>query len=214
MVVSSPLDSSTVMTPSLPTLSMASAMILPMDSSLLAEMAPTWAIISPLTSPAELLESPRSTASTALSMPFLIRMGLAPAATYFRPSPIDGLGQDGRGRRAVAGHVVGLRGDLLDQLGAHVLPGVLELDFLGDGHAVLGAVGRAEFLLQNDILPPRSERRLDQVAENVDALEQGLSCVFTGGDLLGHVSLLSSSATRPSPGSLLRARSRARRRRW
>jgi hypothetical protein len=36
------LPSSTVMTPSLPTLSMASAMILPMVSSLLAEIEPTW----------------------------------------------------------------------------------------------------------------------------------------------------------------------------
>ena len=85
MVVSSPLASSTVMTPSLPTLSMASAMILPMDSSLLAEMAPTWAIISPLTSRLNFLSSP-TTVSTALSMPFLRSIGLAPEVTYFMPS--------------------------------------------------------------------------------------------------------------------------------
>src|ERR1035437_8037549 len=47
--VSMVFDSSTVMTPSLPTFFMASAMILPMVSSLLAEMVPTWAIISPVT---------------------------------------------------------------------------------------------------------------------------------------------------------------------
>src|SRR3569832_937709 len=41
---SRPEPSSTVMTPSLPTLSIASAMILPMASSELAEMVPTWAI--------------------------------------------------------------------------------------------------------------------------------------------------------------------------
>src|SRR5919204_34206 len=41
---SSDLPSSTVITPSLPTLSMASAMILPMFGSALAEMAPTCAI--------------------------------------------------------------------------------------------------------------------------------------------------------------------------
>src|SRR5690349_23938824 len=39
-----PLPSSTVITPSLPTLSMASEMILPIASSALAEMAPTCAI--------------------------------------------------------------------------------------------------------------------------------------------------------------------------
>ena len=37
------------MTPSLPTFFIASAMMLPMVSSLLAEMVPTWAIISPVT---------------------------------------------------------------------------------------------------------------------------------------------------------------------
>ena len=37
------------MTPSLPTFSIASAMILPMVSSLLAAMVPTWAISVPLT---------------------------------------------------------------------------------------------------------------------------------------------------------------------
>src|SRR5258706_7295073 len=39
-----PLPSSTVITPSLPTLSIASEMILPIASSALAEIAPTWAI--------------------------------------------------------------------------------------------------------------------------------------------------------------------------
>ena len=43
------LASSTVITPSLPTLSMASAMILPIVASLFAEIVPTCAIMSPLT---------------------------------------------------------------------------------------------------------------------------------------------------------------------
>ncbi len=47
--VSSVFDSSTVITPSLPTFFMASAIMLPMVASLLAEMVPTWAIISPVT---------------------------------------------------------------------------------------------------------------------------------------------------------------------
>ncbi|MPM57556.1 hypothetical protein SDC9_104378 [bioreactor metagenome] len=50
----------------------------------------------------------------------------------------DGLSQEGGGGGAVAGHVVGLGGHFLHQLGAHVLEGVLELDLLGDGHAVVG----------------------------------------------------------------------------
>jgi hypothetical protein len=47
--VSMDLASSTVMTPSLPTFSIASAMILPIVSSLFAEIVPTCAIAVPLT---------------------------------------------------------------------------------------------------------------------------------------------------------------------
>ena len=47
--VSIVLASSTVITPSLPTLSIASAMMRPMVSSWLAEIVPTCAIIAPLT---------------------------------------------------------------------------------------------------------------------------------------------------------------------
>ena len=82
------LDSSTVMTPSLPTFSMASAIRVPISASLLAEMAATWAISSfSLMSLALFLMS--STAiSTAFSMPRLMSIGLMPAATHLRPSLI------------------------------------------------------------------------------------------------------------------------------
>src|SRR5437867_1965760 len=84
-VVSIVLDSSTVMTPSLPTFFMASAMMLPTCLSVLALMVPTCAIMSPFTSRESLLISPTAT-STALSMPRLRAIGLAPAATVRTPS--------------------------------------------------------------------------------------------------------------------------------
>ena len=80
-----PLASSTVITPSLPTLSIASAMIRPMASSWFAEMVPTWAIIGPVTG-LDIFLSSLVIASTALSMPRLSAMGLAPAVTFFAPS--------------------------------------------------------------------------------------------------------------------------------
>ena len=80
-----PLASSTVMTPSLPTFSIASAMMRPIASSWFAEMVPTWAIIDPLTG-LDILSSSAVIASTALSMPRLTAMGLAPAVTFFAPS--------------------------------------------------------------------------------------------------------------------------------
>jgi hypothetical protein len=69
----------------------------------------------------------------------------------------DRLGVDGGGGGAVAGDVRGLAGDLLDHLGAHVLVGVLELDFLGDGDAVLGD-GRAPKDFSRTTLRPRGPR--------------------------------------------------------
>ena len=86
-VVSRPLASSTVITPSLPTFSMASAMMLPMVSSPLEEMAPTWAIsVLPWVFVLSFFSS-STTAVTACSMPRLSAIGLWPAATRRIPSP-------------------------------------------------------------------------------------------------------------------------------
>src|SRR6266571_977048 len=79
-VVSIVLDSSTVMTPSLPTFFMASAMMPPICLSLLAEMVPTWAIMSPLTSLCSFWISATAT-STAFSMPRLRAVGPSPATS-------------------------------------------------------------------------------------------------------------------------------------
>src|ERR1700682_1462689 len=79
--------SSTVMTPSLPTLSMASAMRLPI-TSLWLEIAATWATSSwPLTGTESLLIS-STTASTAFSIPIFSCIGFAPAVTLRNPSLI------------------------------------------------------------------------------------------------------------------------------
>ena len=83
----------------------------------------------------------------------------------------DRLGQNRGGRGAVAGGVVGLRGDLAHHLRAHVLELVLELDLLGDGDAVLGDARRAERLVENDVAALGAQRHLDGVGENVDAAQ-------------------------------------------
>jgi hypothetical protein len=63
----------------------------------------------------------------------------------------EGVREDGGGRGAVAGDVVRLGRDFLEQLGSHVLVGIQELDFLGDRDAVLGDGGGAEFLVEQDV---------------------------------------------------------------
>ncbi|MNE14168.1 hypothetical protein D3C80_1070310 [compost metagenome] len=85
-VVSAVLASSTVMTPSLPTLAMARAISSPISASPLAEMVPTWAISELFETGLEMvLTSSRATA-TAWSMPRFRSIGFMPAATAFRPS--------------------------------------------------------------------------------------------------------------------------------
>ncbi len=85
-VVSIDLASSMVITPSLPTFSMASASSLPMASSPLALMVPTWAMsFWPLVA-LEAFLSASMIFSTARSMPRLSSIGLWPAATILAPS--------------------------------------------------------------------------------------------------------------------------------
>mmetsp|Transcript_6127 Transcript_6127/g.16989 ORF Transcript_6127/g.16989 Transcript_6127/m.16989 type:complete len:200 (-) Transcript_6127:367-966(-) len=78
--------SCTVITPSLPTFSIALAMSSPMATSPLAEMVPTWEISSGVLIIFARLFSWLMTWSTAALMPRLRSMGLRPAATDRRPS--------------------------------------------------------------------------------------------------------------------------------
>src|SRR5207244_4187807 len=81
----------------------------------------------------------------------------------------DGLREDGRGRRAVAGDVVRRRGDLADELRALVLEDVLDLDLTSDRDAVVGDGRRPELLVQDDIPTLGAKGDLDRVGEDVDA---------------------------------------------
>ncbi len=83
---SRPFASSTVITPSLPTFSIASAIFSPTTVSPLAEMMPTWAIsLVPATGLERALRS-STTLATARSMPRFRSIGFMPAATDFMPS--------------------------------------------------------------------------------------------------------------------------------
>ena len=132
------MPSSTVMTPSLPTFSIASAIILPISVSKFdGDGGDLLGLLLVRDLDAHLLELLDD-----------VLDGLVHAALHEHrvdagddgPEAlvVDRLGQDGGGGGAVAGDVGGLAGDLLDHLGAHVLVLVFELDLLGDGDAVLG----------------------------------------------------------------------------
>jgi len=98
----------------------------------------------------------------------------------------DGLGQNGCCGGAVAGDIGSLGGDFFHELRANVLQRVLELDFLGYGHAVLGDGGRAKLLLDYDVASLGAERRLDGVRERVHAAQDRLTGIFTVQNLLCH----------------------------
>ena len=74
----------------------------------------------------------------------------------------DRLAEHDRGGRAVAGDVVGLGRGFLEELRAHVLERIVELDVARDGHAVIGDGGRAELLVQHDVAALGAERHLEK----------------------------------------------------
>ena len=102
----------------------------------------------------------------------------------------DGLGQQRSGGGAVTHGVVGLGGDLLDQLGAHVLDVVLELDLLGDGNAVVGDHGSAEGALQGNIAALGAHGDGHGVGQGVDALGELGASVGVERDVLSHLMFL------------------------
>ncbi len=85
------------------------------------------------------------------------------------------LGQHGGGGGAVAGDVVGLLGDFLDQLGADALVRILEIDLLGDGNTIIGDGGSAIGLVQHHVATLGTQRDLDGVGELVEAREHSLT---------------------------------------
>ena len=99
----------------------------------------------------------------------------------------DRLGQHRRGRRAVAGDVLGLGRGFLEQLGAHVLEGVVELDVARDRDAVMGDGRGAVLLVQRDVAALGTERRADGIRERVDAALQVRAGFLVVGDELGHL---------------------------
>src|SRR6266511_3580499 len=183
-------DSSTVMTPSLPTLSIASAMVLPISASC-AEMAATEAISSLVSRSRAWSRMYSATASTARSMPRLSPSGLAPAATLRSPWRTtatvlaQALVHEGL-RNVAAGDVVGLGRDFLGELGPEVLVVVLELDLLGDRHTIVGDGGRAPLLVEHDVATLGAECHPHHIGELVDARLQRAPRLGVEQQLLWH----------------------------
>ena len=110
--VSSVVPSSTVITPSLPTFFMASAMVRPISASPLAEIVPICAISTFEVTFLAFFPSSATTASTARSMPRFKSIGIHAGGHRLGAVPGDRVGEHDRGGRAVAGLIGGFGGDL------------------------------------------------------------------------------------------------------
>ncbi len=97
------------------------------------------------------------------------------------------LSEHGRGRRAVTGDVVGLLGDLLDELRADLLVRVVELDLLGDRDTVVRDRGGAPLLLEHDVATAGAKRHLDGVGQDVQAALEATTGLLIESDDLCHV---------------------------
>ena len=82
----------------------------------------------------------------------------------------DSLSEQGCGGGAVTHGVVGLGGDLLHQLGTHVLDVVLELNLLGDGNAVVGDGRGTKRALQSNVATLGAHGDGNGVGQSVDTL--------------------------------------------
>ena len=109
-----------------------------------------------------------------------------------------GLCQNRCSRGAVAGDIVGLGCNLTDKLGSHILKRILQLDLLGDRHAVVGDHRTSIGLIQNHISSLRSDRDANGIRQFIYTYAKGLSCLISIFQFFCHFSIL-RFFTRPLP---------------
>ena len=118
-----------------------------------------------------------TTASTAMSMPRFRSIGFMPAATALAPSRTIAWAS------TVAVVVPSPARSLVLEATSRTICAPMfsnlsvELDFLGDGDAVLGDARRAERLVDDDVAALRAERHLHRVGEDVDAAQHAVAGV-------------------------------------
>jgi len=89
----------------------------------------------------------------------------------------DRLSQNGCSGSTVTSVIVGTGGNVFNQLRAHVFEAIFQLDFFGNGHAVLGDGRSAEALLDDHVTAFRAQGRFYCVSQDVYTGQH----FFTGG---------------------------------
>src|SRR6185437_8843978 len=165
---SRPLPSSTVITPSLPTLSIASEIVLPIDSSAFAEIAPTWAISLLVEHGLLTFLSSSTIATTALSIPRFRSIGFMPAATYFMPSAMI----DWASTVAVV-------------VPSPATSDVLEATSFTICAPMFSNLSLSSISFEDDIAALGAQRDLDGVGEEVHAIHHLVADVFAEANVFG-----------------------------
>src|SRR5208282_2110065 len=99
---------------------------------------------------------------------------------------IDGLSQNSRGCRTVAGNIGRFAGDFADHLCTYVFKAVLQFDLFRNRDAVLRDRRRSEFLLDDYVSTSGAESYLYRVRQQVHAAQDRLPRLFSVYDLLCH----------------------------
>src|SRR6202165_538401 len=105
-----------------------------------------------------------------------------------QPLADDRRRQHDRGGGAVTGDVIRFACDFLDELGPHVLEGILQLDLLRNRHAVVGDCRGTELLVEYDVTAFGADGNSNRVSDFVDAALQRGTGVGIVTQLLRHCS--------------------------
>ena len=118
---------------------------------------------------------------------FTEQHGIRARRYVFKTFADDCLRKYRRGGGSVAGYVVGLDGNFLDELCAHILEGVFEFDLFCDRDAVVGDERRTVFSLEDYVPSFRSEREFDGIRQCVYALFERFASFFAVFELFSHI---------------------------
>ncbi len=105
---------------------------------------------------------------------------------HFQSFADDGLSQHGSGGGSVAGDVGCLGGNLFHHLRSHVLDGIFQFNFFGNGYAVLGYGGGTEFFLDHHIAAFGAQGDFHGVGQRVHAFFHFISGFDVEEDLFCH----------------------------
>ena len=105
----------------------------------------------------------------------------------------DSTGENCGGRCTVTSLIVSLAGDLLNKVSTDVLIAIAELDILGHSDTILGNLGHAKSLVDDDIAATRAQSHLHSISKHFAALEHEGACLSSEFDVLtGEVHTLGS----------------------